>query len=88
MINLFIYEYVAFCKDIIKAVLLTRGINFTGAIVCTSYLSVFSDLKKNTATFTKRWRKTHSIAPLIVKPIIIYRLTIVKVQNLKFTHLR
>lgn len=86
MINLFIYEYVAFCKDIIKAVLLTRGINFTGAIVCTSYLSVFSDLKKNTATFTKHWRKIHSIAP--VKPIIIYRLTIVKVQNLKFTHLR
>lgn len=86
MINLFIYEYIVFFKDIIKAVLLTRGINFTGAIVCTSYLSVFSDLKKNTATFTKDWRKIHSIVP--VKPIIIYRLTIVKVQNLKFTHLR
>lgn len=43
---------VAFCKDIMKAMLLTRGINFTGAIVCTSYLSVSSDLKKNTATST------------------------------------
>lgn len=77
---------VAFCKDIIKAVLLTRGINFTEAIVCTSYLSVFLDLKKNTATFTKHWRKTRSIAP--VKPIIIYRFTIVKLRNLKFMYLR
>lgn len=47
---------VAFCKDIMKAMLLTRGINFTGAIVCTSYVSVSSNLKKNTATSTKHWR--------------------------------